>query len=60
MARLDSIGDSIADSIADSIGIVVFPMDQMESIGLLSNPSPLKESQNIVYTSGFILLLDFR
>ena len=28
----------------------------MESIGLLSNPSPLKESQNIVYTSGFILL----
>ena len=29
-------------------------------IGLLSNPSPLKESQSTVYTSGFILWLDFR
>ena len=37
---------------ADSIGILVFLMDPVDSIGLLSNPSPLKESQNIVYTTG--------
>ena len=34
----------------DSIGIDVFPMDLMDSIGRLSNPP-----QSIVYTSGFIL-----
>ena len=39
----------------DCIGIVVFPMDPMDPIGLLSNPSSPKESQNIVYTSVFIL-----
>ena len=30
----------------------MFPTDPMDSIGPLSNPSPLKEFQNIVYTSG--------
>ena len=30
----------------------MFPVDPMDSIGPLSNPSPLKEFQNIVYTSG--------
>ena len=34
----------------DSIGIDVFPMDPMDSIGRLSNPP-----QSVVYTSGFIL-----
>ena len=42
----------------DSIEIVVFPVDPMGSMGLLSNPSPLKESQNVStrfhWTLGFV------
>ena len=35
----------------------MFPVDPMDPIGLCSNPSPLKESQNVVYTSGFTSLM---
>ena len=40
------------NDICSSFLRVFHPVDP---IGLLSNPSPLKGSQNIVYTSGFIL-----